>query len=35
VAVAHKLRFGAPAPNEPQADDGEVEEAGQFLQGMA
>jgi hypothetical protein len=24
VAVAHKLRFGAPTPNEPQADDGEV-----------
>jgi hypothetical protein len=24
VAVAHKLRFGASTPNEPQADDGEV-----------
>ena len=24
VAVVHKLRFGAPTPNEPQADDGEV-----------
>jgi transposase len=24
VAVAHKLRFGAPTPNEPWADDGEA-----------
>ena len=26
MAVAHKLRFGVPTPNEPQADDGEAQE---------
>ena len=25
MAVAHKLRLGAPTPNEPQEDDGEAQ----------